>query len=340
VASSAEHQNKVVDVEESSVVQQLENDLRATREDLQSTIEELESSNEELKASNEEVMSMNEELQSTNEELETSKEELQSLNEELTTVNSQLQDKVEDLDAANSDLTNLMAATDIATVFLDTELRIKRFTPPTSRLLNLLATDIGRPFRDFAPRFEDEDLLRDAERVLETLARSEKEVHTDEDHWYLRRILPYRTRDDRISGVVITFIDVTERMAAEAQARRLATVLRDSNDAVIVSDLDGRITAWNRGAEHAYGYSEAEALKMNMRDLIPEPHKGSVADIVSRITRGEEIEAFEAPRLTRDGGQLEVWVTLTALKDETGAPIAIARTERRDYPPSDGSRDT
>jgi two-component system, chemotaxis family, CheB/CheR fusion protein len=315
-------------LEESALVDQLESELRSTREDLQSTIEELESSNEELKLSSEEVMSMNEELQSTNEELETSKEELQSLNEELATVNSQLQDKVEDLDAANSDLTNLMAATDIATIFLDTELRIKRFTPPTSRLLNLLATDVGRPFRDFAPRFTDDDLFSDAHQVLRRLSPIEKLIHASEDHWYLRRILPYRSVDDRIGGVVITFVDITERVAAEAQARRLATVLRDMNDAVIVSSLDGQITGWNRGAEHAYGYTETEALKMNMRDLAPDGLKDRVAEIADRAVRGEEIEAFETQRVTHDGRRLDVWVTVTTLRDASGRPASLARMER------------
>jgi two-component system CheB/CheR fusion protein len=313
---------------EDSVVKQLEDELRATREDLQSTIEELESSNEELKASNEEVMSMNEELQSTNEELETSKEELQSLNEELSTVNNQLHDKVEEVDKANSDLLNLISSTDIATVFLDPELRIRRFTAPTVKLLNLMNTDVGRPFRDFSPKFKDEELLRDAQQVLETLLPAEKVIHTDEDHWYLRRILPYRAGDERIGGVVITFIDVTQRVMAEGQARRLATVLRDSNDAVIVWDFDGQIMAWNHGAELAYGYSEAEALKMNVRELLPDGLKGSIGELAQRAVRGEAIESFETQRVARDGHALEVWVTVTALKDEQGRPVALAGTER------------
>jgi two-component system CheB/CheR fusion protein len=320
--------NAIVHDEGDAVVKQLEDDLRATRADLQSTIEDLESSNEELKASNEEIMSMNEELQSANDELETSKEELQSVNEELVTVNSQLQDKVEALDAANSDLTNLMAATDIAIIFLDTQLRIKRFTPPTARLLNLLATDIDRPFRDLSPRFEDRDLQRDMQRVLKTLKPIETTIHADQDLWYLRRIMPYRAGDNRVSGVVITFIDITGRLQADAHARRLATVLRDSNDAVVVCDLNGRITAWNRGAERAYGYSETEALELNMRDLIPSEREMSVAEIAERINRGEAIDSFETTRVTRDGRRLNVWVVLTALVDKSGKPVAIARTER------------
>jgi two-component system, chemotaxis family, CheB/CheR fusion protein len=314
-------------IEESSMLHEIEDELRATREDLQSTIEELESSNEELKASNEEVMSMNEELQSANEELETSKEELQSLNEELATVNNQLQDKVDDLDNFNNDLTNFMAATDIATVFVDTQLRIKRYTPAAAGLLKLIATDSGRPFRDIAPRLKDDDLLQDLRRVMETLTPIEKEVHAD-NRWYLRRILPYRAGVDGIGGAVITFVDVTPRMEAEAQALRLATVLVDSSDAVVVCHPDGRIIAWNRAAERMYGYTEAEALKMNMRDLVPDALKDHALELLQRAARYETGEAFETQRRTRDGRLLYAWVTVTLLRDELGNPVAMATAER------------
>lgn len=210
--------------DDQTVVNQLEEELRATREDLQGTIEELEGANEELRASNEEIMSMNEELQSANEELESSKEELQSLNEELTTVNGQLQEKVEESDRTNNDLTNLMAATEIATLFLDPQLRIKRFTPPAGTLLNLIASDAGRPFRDFAPRFKDDDLLLAAKHVVDTWVPSQKLVTTKEDRWYLRRILPYRDEMDRVTGVVVTLIDVTAEKALREDIVTIATL--------------------------------------------------------------------------------------------------------------------
>jgi two-component system CheB/CheR fusion protein len=208
-----------------SLVRQLEHELTSTREDLQSSIEELESSNEQLKASNEEVMSMNEELQSSNEELETSKEELQSLNEELGTVNNQLQEKIEELERSTNDLSNLLTCTDIATIFLDPQMRILRFTPATKLLLNLIATDIGRPISDIAPKFSDEILLQDCEEVLRQLIPREHTVRTRDGRWNLRRVLPYRTADNRIDGVIITFTDVTKLKQAEADISQLNTDL-------------------------------------------------------------------------------------------------------------------
>ena len=200
-------------------MQQLEYELTTTREDLQSTIEELETSNEELKASNEEVMSMNEELQSTNEELETSKEELQSLNEELSTVNNQLQDKVQDLEAANNDMANLLDSTSIATLFLDRKLQVRRFTPSITRLFHLIPGDVGRHLEDIALRFRNGDLMGLARRVLANLQPVEKTVLSEDGGSFLCRILPYRTFDDHIDGVVLTFIDISDIQHMESELR-------------------------------------------------------------------------------------------------------------------------
>ncbi|HLF10920.1 MAG TPA: PAS domain S-box protein, partial [Gammaproteobacteria bacterium] len=208
------------------------------------------------------------------------------------------------------------------------ELHINRYTPATAKLLNLVAADIGRPFRDIAPRFKDVDLLQDLESVMETLTPIEKEVRNDDNHWYLRRILPYRAGNDRIGGAVITFVDVTPRMEAEAQALRLATVLLDSSDAVLVCHLDGRIIAWNRAAERMYGYTEAEALKMNVRDLVPDELRSNILELLGRAVHYEAGEAFETQRRARDGHLLDVWVTVTQLKDEGGKAVALATSER------------
>ncbi len=204
---------------ESELVRRLESELRATKKEQQHLIEQLESGNEELKASNEEVLSMNEELQSTNEELTTSKEELQSMNEELTTLNAQLQDKVLELTAVNDDLANLLASTDIATVFLDTELRIKRFTTAASRVLNLQSADSGRPLNHLATNLIDVDLSREARTVLDSLTPIEKEVASRDDRQYFLRALPYRTQERQIHGVVLTLVDVSMLKQAEKELR-------------------------------------------------------------------------------------------------------------------------
>ncbi|MDW4499937.1 chemotaxis protein CheB [Sulfitobacter sp. D35] len=205
--------------EEQSEVASLEYELQSTREDLQSTIEEMETANEELKASNEEVMSMNEELQSTNEELETSREELQSLNEELATVNSQLEDKIEELERTNNDLTNLLVSTDIGVIFLDTELLIRRFTPAMKDIMRIIDSDVGRPVEDIAMRVSDPKLIKDARVSLQKLTEIEAEITNDEKQHLIRRVRPYRTSENRIEGVVVTYTDVTKLQNARAAAR-------------------------------------------------------------------------------------------------------------------------
>src|SRR5581483_8132407 len=175
----------------------LEEEVRVLRRELQATVESFEATNEELKASNEEVISINEELQSANEELETGKEELQALNEELVTVNAQLQNKLTELEAITNDLDNLLSSTNIAVVFLDTQLKVRRFTPAISDLLELLPADIGRPLAHLAQKFSDGDLIADATSVLARLAPLEAEALSHSGRWYLRRTLPYRTDDNR-----------------------------------------------------------------------------------------------------------------------------------------------
>jgi signal transduction histidine kinase len=201
------------------LVRRLEAELRATKKEQQHLVEQLESSNEELKAANEEVLSMNEELQSTNEELTTSKEELQSMNEELTTLNAQLQDKVHELTLVNDDLANLLVSTDIATVFLDTELRIKRFTTAASHVLNLRKSDTGRPMNHLASNLTDVDLSRDARAVLGTMTPLEKEVGAQDGRQYFLRILPYRAEGKAVQGVVLTLVDVTALKQTERDLR-------------------------------------------------------------------------------------------------------------------------
>lgn len=228
------------------MVKPLEEQLRITNEQLQSSIERMETSNEELKSSNEELMSMNEEFQSTNEELETSKEELQALNEELVTVNAELQNKVEELGQTNDDLQNFLASTDIATIFLDRQFRVKRFSPAMAKLSNLIMADIGRPLQHFTGMINFPELLVDVEKVLDKLAPVERELFDPERQFhYLVRVLPYRTMEDVIDGVVVTFIDITDRKRMEEQTFHLASFPRLNPNPVMEIDLDGTIVYFN-----------------------------------------------------------------------------------------------
>ena len=194
----------------------LERELQHARDDARATLEEMQTAQEELQATNEE-------LQSTNEELTTSKEEMQSLNEELQTLNVELQTKVDELSWANADMKNLLNSTDIATVFLDGALCVRRFTTQATVLIKLIPGDIGRPVTDLASALLYPDLPADAREVLRTLVRCEKEIATHNGRWFLVRLIPYRTLDDRIDGVVITFIEITAAKTLETELRRALT---------------------------------------------------------------------------------------------------------------------
>lgn len=301
-------------VVEESLTRQLESELAATREELEGTIEEMQTTNEEI--------------QSANEELETSKEELQSLNEELTTANTQLQEKVGDLERANADMSNLLSSADVPTLFLDTGLRIRWFTPASTKLFSLVQTDIGRPLTDIATRVSDQNLVHDAQQVLETFTPVDREVRGAQSEWWLRRVLPYRTRSNQVEGVVIAFADVTGIKLAAGRERRLATLLMDSNDAILAHGVDGEIAAWNRGAERMYGYSEAEALQMNVAQLVPEPMRVEERAMLERLRQGQLLDSRETQRVCKDGAVRNVWLTATALRDESGKVSSVASTER------------
>lgn len=227
----------------------LEDELQYTRESLQSTIEELETSNEELKSSNEELQSTNEELASTNEELETSKEELQSLNEELSTVNAELESKVNELARLNDDMQNLLNSTNVATIFLSQDLNVKRYTEQARELFNLIPSDVGRPLHHLAANFEYDALKEDCEGVLRDLAAREREIKTRSGKWHMMRVMPYRTVENVIDGVVLTFVDIDRikrmedyRAAAGAHFEQVIRILREP---VLVLDEDLRVLSAN-----------------------------------------------------------------------------------------------
>ncbi len=313
----------------------LTQELRAKEEYLQTTNEELATSNEELRSSNEEMQSVNEELQSANEELETSKEELQSMNEELATVNAELQTRLSDLARANNDLNNLLAGTGMGTVFVDHQLRIQRFTPAITQVINLIQTDVGRPVGHIASNLVGYDtFVQDIQSVLDQLTPKEVEVQTREGVWFLLRIRPYRTLENVIEGAVVTFTDITEMRLARTALReseglrRLAIVVRDSHDAILVQALDGRILAWSPGAERAYGWTETEALAMNIRQLIPESEQEASFMKVHELAHAARPAPYLAHRLTKQGQTVAVWLTAAPLVDQAGEPYAIATTER------------
>jgi two-component system, chemotaxis family, CheB/CheR fusion protein len=257
--------------DEARIEREFETELSGVRDELSRTIEELETSNEELKASNEEITSMNEELQSSNEELETSKEELQSLNEELNTVNHQLQRKFEELEKTTNDLSNLLSSTEIATVFLDRQLKIRFFTPSMSKLIDIIASDIGRPMGSFAAKFQDPNLLQDMQTVLARLVPAEAEVRADDGRWYLRRIVPYRTQDNRIDGIVVTFADITTPKQAEADVRaahdQIAQIYASVPHPLVVLDSDLKVRSANEAFYQVFQVQREETEARPIYDL-------------------------------------------------------------------------
>jgi two-component system CheB/CheR fusion protein len=308
----------------------LENELRTTQAALGSTIEELEESNSELRVSNEEILSMNEELRSANEELETSKEELQAVNEQLNQVNSQLEKKIGELEAMTEDVANLLASTEIATLLLDQQGLIKRFTPSAGRIFGLASVDTGRAIADVLGAPLGDALMPDVERVLSgATAHAEREIETATGQWYVRRISPYiAVRDKPSAGAVLTWTDITHVKRSDERARHLAAVVQDSNDAVTVFDRTGHFLAWNRSATTIYGYSEAEALRMSVSDLVPPGARQDHLDFIQQALHNEALHSYETRRVAKDGRVVNIWLTMSILRDDGGNFVGVASTER------------
>ncbi len=258
-----------------SNIAELERELQSTRESHQTIIEELESSNEELKSTNEELQSSNEELQSTNEELESSREELQSLNEELHTVNAELQNKVEELSAVHDDIHNLLNSTNIATIFVDNEMRVRRFTPEATNIVNFIQTDIGRPLQHVVTNLLYPDMITDLKDVLKSLTTKETEVQTKKGNWYNMRIMPYRSIENRIDGAVLTFSNIDDQknvqdalkssMRETDQARELVRAVFDMNtDPMAVLDKIGKIVIANTALSEILNVSQKEIYSMEL----------------------------------------------------------------------------
>jgi len=252
-------------------IEELERELAYTKETLHATIEEQQASNEELKSTNEEMQSTNEELQSTNEELETSKEELQSVNEELVTVNAELQDKIEQLAGMQNDMKNLLDNINVGTIFLNDALNIRRFTREAVQAYRLVASDVGRPLADIKSNIQNDDLLADAQAVLDNLVPREREVRTAGGAWYLARIQPYRTLDNVIDGVVLTFTDITKRMLAESaikDARELAeSIVNTVREPLIVLDGALKVISASRSFYENFGVAPQDTVGRQLYEL-------------------------------------------------------------------------
>ncbi len=323
------------------LLQQLERELAATREDLRQTIEKSRHVNDELRASNEEIMAMNEELQSANEELESSREELQSLNVELTATNAMLDAKVGELEATTNDLNNLLVGTDLAILFLDCDLNIRRYTPACNRLMHLIPSDIGRPFADIVHHFEDDELFTDATDVLRGAEPKSREILDHQGAWYLRKILPYRSRDNCcVEGLVITFGEVTslkqaehELIAQAAELRQQAELLKHAH--VLARDLEDRIVFWNTYAEKFYGWTRDEALGRTSHELLNSRFPLPLATIRQKVLADGHWKG-ELTHVDRQGRERTVATHWELYRDAEGVPRAIVEvnndiTERNSF---------
>jgi two-component system, chemotaxis family, CheB/CheR fusion protein len=318
-------------------VDTLETELAYTRETLQATIEELETSNEELQATNEELVASNEELQSTN-------EELHSVNEELYTLNAESQQRIVQLKELNADMQHLLEGTDVGTIFLDRELRIRRYTSRIASVFRIMARDVGRQISDFSHNIERDELMADIERVLATGTTIEDEVRDRAGTPYLLRILPYSggAADDdgrdgtaagpdgpaSNAGVVLTLTDLSALDKARARLAQVSAIVDWSEDAIIGVALDGTITTWNRGAEQLYGYDADAAIGEPIRLLVVPGSEREFDGYLAAARRGQKVEHIHALRARRDGREIDVSVTLSPVFDRDGTVVgtsAIAR---------------
>jgi two-component system CheB/CheR fusion protein len=306
---------------------ELEDELKLTKENLQATIEELEATNEELKSANEELQSNNEELQSTNEELDTSREELQSLNEELLTLNSELQAKNDQLSKANDDLKNLLNRTDIAIIFLDDDLKIRRYTSATVEVFNLIDSDVGRPISDITSQLSYEKLVDDAREVLRTLVPREMEVQRKDGHWYKMRTQPYLTAQNVISGLVMSFLDINEQKEASARLTAIneelqktikalgkseeqyRRIVETSYEGILVADTENRITLTNNRILDMLGYTAVEVKGKSLFDFVEEKDRSMLMSQSEERRKG--LTGHYELKLRRKDGTL-LWVGVSA----------------------------
>ncbi len=301
-------------------IRQLEIDLRYSRENLQATIEELETSNEELQATNEELIASNEELQSTN-------EELHSVNEELYTVNAEHQRKNIELAELYQDMNLLLENTDVATIFLDRELRVRRFTSRVRHVFDFVEHDVGRYIRSFSPKFVIDDLVQRLEHVVRTGEPQECETLSHDGTHYLLRMVPYRI-DDTVEGAVLMLVDVSSLEVLRERLRWMSAIVESTDDAIIGQNLQSLITTWNIGAEKLFGYAADEAIGQPITIIIPPARRSEVAEYHATIAAGQRMHTRDTIRQCKDGREIHVSLTISPVLDGNNQLIGISKIAR------------
>ena len=319
----------------------LQDELWYTKENLQSAIQELETTNEELQATNEELVASNEELQSTN-------EELHSVNEELYTVNAEYQKKNVELQELNDDVEHLLEGTDVATLFLDRQLCIRKFTPRIEDLFHVIAHDVGRPIQTFTHELLHPTFFGDVTRVLEQGTTVEAQTWDTRGRCYFLRLLPYRARTkdaapgateirlpdrsvDHLAppdGVVVTLTDISALEQARARVAQLSAIVESSDDAIISADVRGIVTSWNDGAAQLYGYGTQEAIGQPISLVLPESRRGDAAAILSEIASGRTVERRESTHVRKDGSHLEVSIIYSPMFDASDRVVGLSAIAR------------
>ena len=316
---------------------ELEKELLHTREEMQNTLEEMQTSQEELKSTNEELQSTNEELQSTNEELTSSKEEMQSLNEELQTVNAELQSKIDDFSRVNNDMKNLLNSTDIATLFLDKELKIRRYTDQVTKIFKLIKSDIGRPFTDQVSDLLYPELADDALEVLKTLVFVQRQIPTKDGRWFATRIMPYRTSDDRIDGLVITFINISDLKQMEVELSEMEQMhgflLDSASDIIIKLSADFQILEFNLLAEKFFSKKREAVLNQNFIQIyIPGAAQKKTEEDMKKLLNDGSDRKFRLQVFASDGKlaiiEWSVKILFNNLKIPEGMILSI---KNKDY---------
>ncbi len=302
--------------------------LLLTQERLRAVSDELEAANHELETSQQEYLAVNEELQSANEELETSKSELQSLNEALQTTNAALNQRNDDLMRSSGDLNNLFDSTSIATLFLDSALNIRRFTPQLLDIFNLRDGDEGRPISDIVTSLTHANLTKDVQLVLSTRKSVEREVTAVSGVTYLMQVRPYRELNNAVNGAVLTFVDISARKQHEYARSHLAAIVESSQDGIISHELSGIITSWNAGAELLFGFTATEAIGQMISNLLHDPQPERAQINSARLTNNQPVARYETELMTKSGHALEVSITISPVREDDGRIVGASVVAR------------